>query len=527
VNRVEGDHPGAFDPTPEHDPDGARGRPTSFDSAPGDRNRGASGPPELVPVGQRGRVLPALAVLLVVAATAGFAVLGQRGAAPVPSPAGSPAPIAAAVATRSPASSGEVVLLGRRVPSPSAQTVSAALDALETARSYRFVLVGSGGVGGGFTTTGTVVNAEPVRILSETVSPSSAAVSLLTIGLYRWTRLEGSGYRHVPPPIAAPSAVKPPFMDALQGLLARAVASGYSITDFGQEARQDRSVEHLHIEVTPAPTPTGSTAGPALRAQPSLDAWIGGDGRLVAASAVDVGLIESPIGPQVEVEDLHLSIVGVDDPSNMVEEPPMAQSPSTPDGGLTTVFADAVAALATRRSYRMTIEGGVSAFTSVNRIVVNRPKLAAEQDAHLQHLAGDVSVRLVDGVLWSSEAGGPWISTTPSATEQCAASLVSPGLRPIQCQFAMLSDLSIVGEQPVDAFHAVAGTEQVNGVLARHFVSTAGASIGAAGPTTPGTVDLWVAVHGGYLVRLVVDVQFPVRVDITHVDDPGNRVVRP
>ncbi len=527
---VERDRSGAFD-APEHDWDRRADTPTWFDPEPGDRSRGAFGPPELVRVRQRRRLLPVLAVLLGVGAIAGLALLGQRAAAPSPSVVKSPAALVAAVPTRgappsvSPAA--EPPSHGRGSRTPSADTIAEALDALRTVHSYRFVLAGSGPNSAGFTTTGTVINAVPTRILIETVSPSSPAVSLLTIGPYRWTRLESSGFRQVLPPVATPSGVKPPFMDVLHELLNRAVANGYSITDFGRETRHGRSVEHLQIVVTPAPRPTGSTAGPAPGAQPSLDAWIADDGRLVAGRAVGLGPVESPIGPQVEVDFLDLSIVGVDDASNTIEEPPIARPPATPRGGLTTVFGDAVAALGMRRSYRMTIQGGASAFTSVDRIVVNRPKLAAEQDARLQHLSGDVSVRLVAGVVWSSEAGGRWISTAPSGAEQCAASLVSPGLRPIQCQFAMLTDLSILGEQPVEAFHAVVGTEQVNGVLVRHFVSTAGASIDADGPTTPGTVDLWVAVHGGYLVRMVVDVQFPVRVDVTHVDDPGNRVVRP
>ena len=105
------------------------------------------------------------------------------------------------------------------------------------------------------------------------------------------------------------------------------------------------------------------------------------------------------------------------------------------------------------------------------------------------------------------------------------ASLFSVTTVVAACTFAMLTDLSVVGEQLAGGF-GVAGDEPVNGVMATHFHSDAGSMADLRSGVDAGT-DLWVADDGGYLVRLAVAGSLPLQVDVSRVGDRRNRVVHP
>lgn len=536
--------------------------PVSREPDPGrDRERGTNAP-ELVRVDQPRAGRTALLVVFAVAAVAVAAVLGGGQPAPVPAPAPvlSTAPVAtlAPVAVASPPATLAPLPTGdtQQALTPTANPANAwdivtALDALDQLRSYRFTYVGFyvgvGGDFGDFSSTGVVVNANPRRILSDTTTASAPAESTITIGAARWTRLAGSAYRLLPSAAAgsgrtdgaggpASAEASPPFRAALESVLAAALLTA-SATDLGTEVRDGIPARHIHLVGVPeisgsAPSSAAPSAdpGPAAAGNPGgiVDAWIAGDGHLVAVHVSPVGEVQSPVAGTVVVDSVQVTISAVDDPGNAVEQPytaSVADAGGSP--GQPPTLQHALNALARLRSYRMAINGGTGGvFKAVRRIVVNTPRPAVDETGQLRFHSGRLAIRFTGGTLWVRNPGASWTRADPAQNAQCPTSTAAQRAGLARCTFASLTDLSAVAERLIDGFAWAGDHEMVNGVKCLHLHSDAGGVLDTFGPVG-GSADLWVADDGGFLVRLTIGGSFPARVDVTRVNDPANRVSRP
>lgn len=74
------------------------------------------------------------------------------------------------------------------------------------------------------------------------------------------------------------------------------------------------------------------------------------------------------------------------------------------------------------------------------------------------------------------------------------------------------------------------GTEEKNGVQARHYRIDADSLVGTMASMAPGSsIDIWIAEEAGILVSLAVtgSAEGDFSMDVTNLDDPANVVERP
>jgi hypothetical protein len=216
-----------------------------------------------------------------------------------------------------------------------------------------------------------------------------------------------------------------------------------------------------------------------------------------------------------------------------VESDEFQTLPPEPSGG-GSGLVDAADALADLRSYRVTVStrGLVPATTPGGPVTMTSTLLQGEHPAATFTMtgvdgfaAGRLEAIVIGDEAWLREGTGSWRKSPGGAADFDAA-------------FTTMSPAELVAEFDVlsPALKPV-GVERRNGQRAEHLRADASdAAVAAAGLTT-GSVDLWRATTGGALVAVRVDgtwtgddgqaTRVVLRVDVSHVDDPANRVVPP
>jgi hypothetical protein len=218
-------------------------------------------------------------------------------------------------------------------------------------------------------------------------------------------------------------------------------------------------------------------------------------------------------------------VVASDDPSSPTSPAPTASppavsaSPSASSSATTPVDPVAAAtALGSLGSYRLSAAGltGQGRFTA-EMVVVQRPKPA--RSASISVGSKQIRIVTVGDKAWIDRTG-----TGPLAAGDFG--LIDGTLG----AFEPATLVSIFG----GADYSVVGEETKNGALTTHYHGDATSGIGPGGATFPpgASIDLWVSVDG-HLVAFEAN-DFPgaggpsdLRIEVTHSNDPSNRVKRP
>ena len=197
-------------------------------------------------------------------------------------------------------------------------------------------------------------------------------------------------------------------------------------------------------------------------------------------------------------------------------------------------LVDAADALADLRSYRVTVStrGLVPATTPGGAVTMTSTLLQGAQPAATFTMsgvdgfaAGRLQAIVIGDEAWLREGTGSWRKSPGGAADFDAA-------------FTTMSPAELVAEFDVlsPALKTV-GIERRNGQRTEHLRAEASDPAVAAAGLTAGSIDLWRATTGGALVAVRVEgtwtgddgLATPVvlRIDVSHVDDPANRVVPP
>jgi hypothetical protein len=169
---------------------------------------------------------------------------------------------------------------------------------------------------------------------------------------------------------------------------------------------------------------------------------------------------------------------------------------------------------------------------AVSGVVILKPAPAADLDFH--GLLRIISLDGFDYYATDIEAGYSRFAQAtadPSASPAASAPpTLADAISPAH-EFGLLAS-SLKGYEKV-------GTENKNGVQADHYQGTQTAlaefgSIAGVKNATSWTADIWIAATGGYPVSVAVIAKakdestvYQMSIDITHVDDPANKVTAP
>ncbi len=125
---------------------------------------------------------------------------------------------------------------------------------------------------------------------------------------------------------------------------------------------------------------------------------------------------------------------------------------------------------------------------------------------------------------WLKEGGGPWVKSPGGAADFDAA-------------FTTLSPIDLVdGFDDLSASLHQVGTERRNGRSTMRYHSDSSDAAAATAGLTTGSVDAWLAASGRFLVGLAIDGTWDVdgaptpvvlKIDVTRVNDPANRIAPP
>lgn len=197
-------------------------------------------------------------------------------------------------------------------------------------------------------------------------------------------------------------------------------------------------------------------------------------------------------------------------------------------------LVDAAEALADLRSYRVTVStrGLVPATTPGGPVTMTSTLLQGEHPAATFTMTGvdgfeggRLQAIVIGDEAWLREGSGSWHKSPGGAADFDAA-------------FTTMSPAELVaGFDVLSPALATVAIERRNGQRAEHLRAEASDDVVAAAGLTTGSIDLWRATSGGALVALRVDgtwegddglpTRVVLRVDVSHVDDPANRVVPP
>jgi hypothetical protein len=218
------------------------------------------------------------------------------------------------------------------------------------------------------------------------------------------------------------------------------------------------------------------------------------------------------------------------EPTEDDEAPTLRPDPS----GTTTDLLDAANALADLRSYRVAVatRGLVEATPATATVTMTSTLLQGAEPAAKFSMAGvdgfadgRLDAVVIGDQAWLKEgSAGHWAKSPGGAGDFDAA-------------FTTLSPIDLVDgfDDLSGALHRV-GSERRNGRPAVHYHADSNDPAADTAGLTSGSVDAWLATTNGYLVALVIDGTWdadgtptPVllRIDVTHVDDPANKVAPP
>lgn len=216
-------------------------------------------------------------------------------------------------------------------------------------------------------------------------------------------------------------------------------------------------------------------------------------------------------------------------PTGSDEAPTLRPEPSGSGPDLVAA-ADALADLG---SYRVSVrsrglvpavpEGGTVTMTST-LVQGDRPAAEFTMTGVDGFVGGRLQAIVVGDEAWLREGAGAWQKSPGGAADFDAAfTTLSP--RDLVAGFEALSDVIVA-----------TGSERRNGQAATRYRAAAGDAGANAAGLTAGTIDVWLAPADGHLVSLAVDGTWifdddptPVllEIEVTHVNDPANRVTAP
>ncbi len=405
--------------------------------------------------------------------------------------------------------------------------ISAALDALDELTSYRFAQsVADPQAGPLAQARGVVVNGAEPRVQVDYSAGGAFAGSQVTIGNRTWLSVAGGTWQEQDD---AGSVAGGEWINPVARAFDPWALALDDVRDLGIEDHDGVPAHHLQatamaddsVDEDGYPTGSGFTG--------EADVWVAVDGGwLVAARAVgtqawpSTGDADPAPPPSPTAYRIDLAVEGVDDPTNVVDEPGTAV-PATPPPGdpeAAALVKRLPAALRALDSYEYTITSSTGGMELTETLtVVNRPDRAAMLVQHA--IAGlDASAVLVTGDgAWSRTGDGSWARSRPSAPVVCGRG-ADPVGEAAACTFDRLTDVAASIRAQRDTYSIVATDETIDGIAVTHLRSEAG--IRQAGLGIPGTRDVWLANDGGYLVRDVfTGFGLSSEAMIDRVDDPA------
>jgi hypothetical protein len=227
-------------------------------------------------------------------------------------------------------------------------------------------------------------------------------------------------------------------------------------------------------------------------------------------------------------------IVATPEPRVTAEPEPSDEFASLrPDQSGATDIVDAANALADLDSYRVTVRarGLVPATPAGGTVTMASTLLQGD------HPAASFSMTGVDG-FDEGRLGAVVIGDQAWLRSGTARWKKSPGgAADFDAAFTTLSPIDLAaGFDGLSAALADAGADRRNGIRVRHEHASASAQVAVAAGLTAGSVDLWIATSGGYLVGFVVDGTWDVdgtptrtvlRIEVSHPNDRANVVTPP
>ena len=194
----------------------------------------------------------------------------------------------------------------------------------------------------------------------------------------------------------------------------------------------------------------------------------------------------------------------------------------------------AAEALADLESYRVTVttRGIVPATTASGTVAMTSTLVQGDQPAARFAMTGAdgftggrLEAIVIGDRAWFREGGAPWQPSPGGAADFDAA-------------FTTMSPVELV--RTFDALTPIlakVGTERRNGIRADHLRGDASNLAATDAGLVEGTIDVWRATKGGYLVALDLDgswldddghpVRTVLKIDVTRVNDAANRVSAP
>jgi hypothetical protein len=216
------------------------------------------------------------------------------------------------------------------------------------------------------------------------------------------------------------------------------------------------------------------------------------------------------------------------EPTEDDEAPTLRPDPS----GVTSDLLDAANALADLQSYRVAVatRGLVEATPATATVTMTSTLLQGADPAAKFSMAGvdgfadgRLDAVVIGDEAWLREGSGHWKKSPGGAGDFDAA-------------FTTLSPIDLVdGFDELSPTLQRVGSERRNGRATVHYHADSGDPAAATAGLTTGSVDAWLATNGRFLVALVIDGTWDVdtpssvflRIDVTHVDDPANKVAPP
>jgi hypothetical protein len=469
----------------------------------------------------RSRSRSGLAGALVAVVLAGCA--GGPAVTPVPTPAPASPSLIAATPAITP------------VPGPATPaTISAGAAALDGYRSYRFTqtLVEPAGV-----LRGVVVNADPHRVRMESLVDGVVASTTIGIGDTSWLSFSGSNYVKQPDMGHGADTWQNPVSSDVESLIDRLA----TVEDIGVEDRSGVPARHLRGTAS-----LGETSGLGLDGLPTdmdygfvgrIDAWMAtDDGHLVALRA-DGEQISPSFGGSGDEEPpptsrpyvVDLSVEGIDEPANVVEEPPVLAATSQPSGDPAAIALVEGIGDGMRRLDAYVIEATTNASGMNMRVtltVVNRPVPAAMSvtETGVPDFPG-LSILVIGDKAWGRSGEDAWAGGKGKDGPTCGTSGQSLSLMK-PCTFELMTAFASHYAATAATFTIIATDEVVDGTPCTHLRSEAGMTSGEM--TLPGTTDIWIANDGGYLVKdTFTGVAITTSSRTTRVNDPGIKLEPP
>lgn len=215
-------------------------------------------------------------------------------------------------------------------------------------------------------------------------------------------------------------------------------------------------------------------------------------------------------------------------PTELDEVPTIRPAPSGAAPGL----LDAASALADLRSYRVTIvsRGIVAATPAGAEVTMTATLVQGEEPAAAFSMTGvdgysggRLRAVVIGDRAWLREGGGGWIRSPGGAADFDAA-------------FTTLSPIDLVTEfDGLSPALRPVGSAMRNGQKTVHYRTNADDVLATDAGLSSGSVDAWISTKGD-LIGLVVDGTWDLaetptplllKIDVTGIDDPANRIVAP